>query len=349
MLTGIRVLDFSSQVAGPYCTKLFVDAGADVIKVEPPEGDSLRLASATGADLGGSDSAFFSYLNAGKRSVVGLPGDPQVSALVAEADLVIEAHGLATDGGTRLDVAKLRKAHPSLVVLSITPYGLAGPWADRPATEFTIQAEAGSIGIRGLMGQEPFQAGGRITEFAGASYGAVAALVAVLHARASGRGEHIDLSLLEAGNLVFTNYSETMNRLMNGSAEDPEHFFLAPSVETPSIERTADGFVGFCTNSRQQFSDFLLMIERPELREDEVLAQFAGRLMRFAEWSEIIDAWLSKKTTAEVLELASVLRIPVQGLRSRRSGPLRAAAPALPLRGHGSASAGPRSGPGGAP
>jgi crotonobetainyl-CoA:carnitine CoA-transferase CaiB-like acyl-CoA transferase len=311
MLTGIRVLDFSAQVAGPYCTKLFADAGADVIKVEPPEGDSLRRASATGADLGGSDSAFFSYLNAGKRSVVGLPGDPQVSALLSEADLVIEAHGLATDGDTRLDVAKLREAHPALVVLSITPYGLTGPWADRPATEFTLQAESGSIGIRGLMGQEPFQAGGRITEFAGASYAAVAALVAVLHARRSGRGEHIDVSLLEAGNLVFTNYSETMNRLMNGSAEDPEHFFLAPSVETPSIERTADGFVGFCTNSRQQFSDFLLMIERPELREDEVLAQFAGRLLRFAEWSEIINAWLSKKTTAEVLELASVLRIPV--------------------------------------
>ncbi len=311
MLTGIRVLDFASQIAGPYCAKLFVDAGAEVIKVEPPEGDSLRRWSATGTDLDGRDSAFFAYLNAGKRSVVGRPEDPRVAELLGQADLVIEAHGLATDGDTRLDVEKLRAAHPALVVLSITPYGLTGPWAGRSATEFTLQAEAGSIGIRGLMGQEPFQAGGRITEFAGASYGAVAALVAVLHARASGRGEHIDLSLLEAANLVFTNYSETMNRLMNGSPADPEHAFLAPSVETPSIERTADGFVGFCTNSRQQFSDFLLLIERPELREDQQLAQFAGRLLRFQEWSEIMQAWLSKKTTAEVLALASELRIPV--------------------------------------
>ena len=82
-------------------------------------------------------------------------------------------------------------------------------------------------------------------------------------------------------------------------------------VETPSIEPTADGYVGFNTNSRQQFSDFLLMIERPELREDEQLAQFAGRLARFDEWKGIMHGWLAKKTTEEVIELASLLRIPV--------------------------------------
>ena len=310
-LAGIRVLDFSTQIAGPYCSKLFVDAGAEVIKVEPLEGDSLRRWSATGADLAGRDSALFTFLNAGKQSVVGTAADPHVAAHLAQADLVIEAHGLASDTGERLDVARLRESHPSLVVLSITPYGLSGPWAGRAATEFTLQAESGSIGIRGLMGQEPFQAGGRLTEWGAGSYGAVAALVAVLHARATGRGEHIDLSLLETANFVFTNFSETMNRLMNGSPADPQHAFLAPAVETPSIEPTADGYVGFCTNARQQFSDFLLLIERPDLQADEALAQFAGRLLRFAEWTEIMRPWLEKKTTAEVLELASVLRIPV--------------------------------------
>ena len=130
---------------------------------------------------------------------------------------------------TRLDVAALRAAHPSLVVLSITPYGLTGPWAGRRANEFTLQAESGSLGMRGLMGQEPFQAGGRIAEWAAGTYGAVAALPAVLRARAAGRGEHIDLSILETANFVFTNCSETMNRLMNGSPGDPEHAFLAPS------------------------------------------------------------------------------------------------------------------------
>ncbi|MBW2419262.1 MAG: CoA transferase [Deltaproteobacteria bacterium] len=310
-LAGIRVLDFSGQIAGPYCSKLLVDGGAEVIKVEPPEGDSLRAWSATGANLGDTDSALFTFLNAGKASVVGSAADPHVRALLAQADLVIEAHGLESDTALPLDIAAIRAAHPSLVVLSITPYGLAGPWAGRQATEFTLQAESGSIGMRGLMGQEPIQAGGRLSEWAAGTYGAVAALPAVLHARATGRGEHIDLSILETANFVFTNFSESMNRLMNGSPADPEHAFLSASVETPSIEPTADGYVGFCTNSRQQFSDFLLLIERPDLREDEQLAQFAGRLMRFQEWNEIIHAWLTTKTTAEIVEGASLLRIPV--------------------------------------
>jgi crotonobetainyl-CoA:carnitine CoA-transferase CaiB-like acyl-CoA transferase len=142
-------------------------------------------------------------------------------------------------------------------------------------------------------------------------FAAVAALPALFHARSTGRGELIDLSLLEVANMVFTNFSESMNRLMNGSPDDPEHAFLAQSVETPSIEPTADGYVGFCTNSRQQFSDFLLLIERPDLREDEQLAQFAGRLMRFDEWNEIMHTFLQKKTTAEIVEHASLLRIPV--------------------------------------
>jgi crotonobetainyl-CoA:carnitine CoA-transferase CaiB-like acyl-CoA transferase len=310
-LAGIRVVDFSGQIAGPYSSKLFVDGGAEVVKVEPPEGDPLRRWSATGADLRGEDSALFTFLNAGKQSVVGTAADPHVRALLAEADLAIEAHGLEIDRGQRLDAAALRADHPSLVVLSITPYGLAGPWADRRATEFTLQAESGSIGMRGVMGKEPFQAGGRIGEWAAGTFGAVAALPAVFRARATGEGEHIDLSILEAANVVFTNFSETMNRLMNGSPADPRHAFLAPSVETPSIEPTADGFVGFCTNSGQQFSDFLLLIERPDLQADDLLAQFAGRLMRFEEWNDIMRTWLRTKTTAEVVERASRLRIPV--------------------------------------
>jgi len=310
-LEGIRVLDFSEQIAGPYCSKLLVDAGAHVVKVESPQGDSLRRWSATGADLCGEDSAFFAFLNAGKQSVVGSVEDPHIDALLAGADLVIEAHGLETDGTRCLDVNALRETHPALVVLSITPYGITGPWADRRATEFTLQAESGSIGMRGLLGKQPVQAGGRISEWAAGAFGAVAALAALFRALASGHGEHIDLSMLETANLVFTNFSESMNRLMNGSPKDPEHVFLAQSVETPSIEPSADGYVGFCTNSRQQFSDFLLMIERTDLQADEELAQFAGRLMRFDEWNGIMRPWLTKKTTAEIVELASLLRIPV--------------------------------------
>ncbi|MGO8873847.1 MAG: CoA transferase [Acidimicrobiales bacterium] len=310
-LCGIRVLDFSSQIAGPYCSKLFADGGADVIKVEPMEGDSLRSWSASGAELGGEDSALFTFLNAGKQAVVGAASDPHVTALFDEADLVIEAHGLASDTGARLDPSALLDAHPSLVVLSITPYGLTGPWAGRPATEFTLQAESGSLGVRGLPGQEPFQAGGRITEWAAGAFGAAAALPVLLRAKATGRGDHIDLSLLETANLVFTNFSVTMNRCLNGSPKAPDHAFVAPGVETPSIEPTADGYVGFCTNARQQFADFLVMIDRADLLDDEELAQVAGRTMRFEEWTGIVHGWCAPRTTAEIIEMATAFRVPV--------------------------------------
>jgi crotonobetainyl-CoA:carnitine CoA-transferase CaiB-like acyl-CoA transferase len=320
-LAGIRVLDFSTQIAGPYCAKLFTDGGAEVIKVESLSGDPLRRWSATGADLANDDSALFTYLNAGAKSVVGAARDAHIEALLAEADLVIEAHGLETDAGERLDVARVRGLNPRLVVLSITPYGLEGPWSDRVATEFTLQAESGSIGVRGVMGKQPYQAGCRISEWSAGVYAAGAAMPAVLRAQATGQGEHIDLSILETANFVLTNFSESMNRLMNGGPGDPEHAFLQQSVETPSIEPTADGYVGFCTNTRQQFSDFLLMIERPELREDEQLAQFAGRLMRFDEWHEIMGAWLENKTTDEAIELATLLRIPVAQIGNGRTLP----------------------------
>ncbi|MBY0277476.1 CoA transferase, partial [Candidatus Binatia bacterium] len=300
-LAGIRVVEIADQIAGPYCGKLLADGGADVVKIEQAGGDSMRRAS----------DALFAYLNAGKRSVTGEIGDAHVDALIADADLVVTAHGLETDAAPRVDVTALRARHRSLVVATITPYGTTGPWRDRRANEFTLQAESGSLGMRGVMGREPFQAGGRVAEWGAGVYAAVGSLPAVLRARAGGAGEHVDVAMLEVANTIYTNFSETMNRLLNGSADDPQHAFLAPSVETPSIEPVADGYVGFCTNAKQQFLDFLLLIERPDLQEDEVLGQFAGRVMRFDEWNAIMRAWLADKTAADVIERASALRIPV--------------------------------------
>src|SRR5690606_25620912 len=117
--------------------------GADVVKVEAADGDPLRRWTAAGVDLPpGEDSALFRFLNTTKRSVVGAVGD-----LAGGADVVV--------GGVDLDVDELRRDHPHLVVVSITPFGRTGPWAGRPATEFTLQAACGSTGSRGVAGRPP--------------------------------------------------------------------------------------------------------------------------------------------------------------------------------------------------
>lgn len=301
-LRDVRVVDFSTEIAGPYCTKLFADAGAEVIKVEPRGGDPLRRWSASGAALGDVDGALFRFLNASKQSVVGEPGDAAVQELVASADLVVESFPIGT-----IDGLDLPRRFPGLVLLSITPFGRGGPWHNRPATEFTIQAEAGSIGARGRPDGEPFQAGGRITEWVGGTFAAVASLAAVQRARRTGHGEHIDFSLLEVMSLASTNFLDLMWSLF-GRPDVPGP---GRSVETPSIEPTADGYVGFCTNTGQQFRDFLVLIERPDLLDDPELALVYGRMTRFAEWNEIVHTWTMRHTTAEIVERASALRIPV--------------------------------------
>ena len=304
-LRDLRVVDFSRQIAGPYCTKLRADAGADVIKVEPPEGDPMRRWSASGANLGGRDGALFRFLHQGKRSCVVDPEADEVGELLAGADLVVE--DFDPGAGDPPGVADWSQRYPLLCRLSITPYGRHGPWSGRPATEFTIQADSGSIGTRGLPGQEPFQCGGRTPEWVAGTFAAVGALAAVQQARRSGRGEHVDFSILEVMTVAGTNYVDLFAQLSGMEVAGA----LPQSVETPSIEPTRDGYVGFCTNSRQQFSDFLVLIGRADLESDRELAQFAGRSARLNEWNEIVHAYTKQHGTEEIVEAASLLRIPV--------------------------------------
>jgi crotonobetainyl-CoA:carnitine CoA-transferase CaiB-like acyl-CoA transferase len=307
-LKGIRVVDHSTGIAGPYASKLFADAGADVIKLESPGGDPLRAWSATGAKLEGADGALFRYLNASKRSVVG--------TLASEADLVASADLLIEDGAPdALDREALRARHPGLVLLSITPFGLTGPMAGRPATDFTIQAESGSIGARGRPGAEPYRAGGGLVAWTGGCFAAVAALAAVRSALETGRGSHVDFSLHAATALVTNCYLD----LMWGILGRPPAEGALPNLETPSIEPTRDGYVGFTTYSAQQIADFLLMIGRPDLRDSGEFDQFAQRLGRLEEWESIVHAYTREHTTAEIIQQAQLLRIPVAPLCDGRS------------------------------
>lgn len=306
-LQDYRVIDFSTRIAGHYCSKLLADAGADVIKIEPASGDPLRHWSASGAELHGNDSAFFRYLNTGKQSVVGSPADQHVIDLVASANLVIETYAPDAAELAVLQQLDLTTRFPALVLLSISAYGRSGPWANRAATEFTLQADCGSLSMRGRRDQPPVQAGGKIAEFVGGTFAAVAALAAVMRADKSLQGEAIDFSLMEVFNIAGTTQADMMSSLWGR----PEVAGILRNVEVPSIEPTQDGWVGFATMTYQQYSDFLVMIGRTDLLEQKDLANVQGRSKRMQEWNAIVHAWTRERTTQEIIEVAALLRIPV--------------------------------------
>ncbi len=299
----VRVLDLSTGIAGAYCTKLMADAGADVVKVEPEGGDPLRRWSATNGQVVG-DGALFQFLHTSKRSVTGLPGDAEVGRLAQLADMVVE--DLEPGGSESSDLLGVE----GLVVVSISPYGRRGPWAGRPSSDFIIQAESGCIAGRGVPSGEPFSVGGRVFDFVGGAYAATAGLAAVMAARRSGRSEHVDVSLQEAAAVAsFSGYSDLTARLEGIRKEDVSS--LNQRVEIPSIEPTADGWVGFTTNSRQQLDDFLLLIDRPDLIDDARFVLAKDRWNHFDEWNSIVHAWTQNHPTDEVIDRAVELRIPV--------------------------------------
>jgi crotonobetainyl-CoA:carnitine CoA-transferase CaiB-like acyl-CoA transferase len=302
-LSALRVVDFSTGIPGGYAARLLCDAGADVIKVEPPGGDPWRRWSAGGAEVDPeAGGALFQFLHHGMRSVVGVPGDPEVEALVAGADVVIESFSPnAFDPQPWLD------SHPGLVVCSITPFGRTGPYADRPTSEFVVQAESGGLLVRGSPRGVPFQAGGRTSEWLAGTFSGLAIAAAARRAGRTGRGDHIDFSISEVMTLAAVSYSEYMRALVG----NPPLVGVRRSIETPSVEPTLDGYVGFCTNSRVQFHNFLLLIERPDLIEGDPWSNQLDRQRGWDEWNEIVHAWTRKHTTEEIVRLASELRIPV--------------------------------------
>ena len=201
-LAALRVLDLTTEIAGPYATKLLRDAGARVIKLEEPGApDPLRRWSASHTPLApGEDGALFRFLAAGKQSAAidfaSDAGRARVLELARSADVLVEARGpggLDALGGK----AALRAANPRLGVVSLSPWGLEGPWATRPATEMTQQAASGATGYRGLPERGPVGAGGRIGEWMAGPFVALGALFAWLHARTTGRGQHVDVSQFE--------------------------------------------------------------------------------------------------------------------------------------------------------
>jgi len=301
-LDGVVVIEDASEIAGPYCGKLFVDAGATVIKVEPATGDPLRRYASTQPVPDDEDGPLFRYLNRGKSSVIAAPDDAKVETLLASADLLI------TDRpGTEDALTALADRHPHLVTVSITPFGRTGPRAGMPASDLTMQADSGAMKFKGDPRRAPVVAGGRISEFFGGLFAAPGALAFVLRARASGHGEILDVAIHEATAIGGSNYLQVMHDLMGQPPIDHPIRYL----DTPGIEVAADGLVAFNTNAGHMFRMFLLMVERPDLMDDPTYSAITNRLMMGDEWQKIVDDWIGTRSVGEIIETATELRIPV--------------------------------------
>ena len=298
ILSDIRVADLSGGIAGAYLSRLFADGGADVIRVESEAGVDLRRRS-TAPVAEGTNGPLFSFLAAGTRSVVGALGEDATEELLTSADLIV-----VDDTLPPAVVAGIEQRHRFAVITSIRPYGLEGPWAQRSLNEFLVQADTGSISCRGHVSLPPYMAGGDVFEWMAACYAAPPSLAAIDRSRRCGQGEVIDVSIAESTALAASTFAD-LSQQMSGRTELPTR-----SIETPSIERAKDGWVGFNTNTRQQFQNFCLMIERPDLMDTE-WADLRTRTGRLDEWSAIVNEWMAEHSVAEIVELASELRVPV--------------------------------------
>jgi len=295
-------VEISDRIAGAYCGKLFVDAGADVVKVEPAAGDPLRRFTATGAKPAeGSDSPLFSYLSAGKRSVTTLSED-----LLAAADIVIVTGTRSAATAHGIDPARLLGARPDCVIVTISDFGWTGPWSERPATEFTLQADSGLTGFRGDPEGPPISIGGDLGEYMGATWAAYGAMALRRRVARGGPGGHLDLSMLEAITLMQSSewlHSQLLKR--------PP---VKRSVEVPSIEPAKDGYVGISMVTGQQWLDFAAMVDCPDFTEIPQLRFQIGR-WDYRDWiRERIDPWMRERTVSEIVELGQLFRLPLAPL-----------------------------------
>jgi crotonobetainyl-CoA:carnitine CoA-transferase CaiB-like acyl-CoA transferase len=296
-LDDLRVVEISDRIAGAYCGKLLVDAGADVVKVEPAGGDPLRRFTATGsAPPAGADSPLFSYLNAGKRSVTAASDE-----LLARADVVIIA---ATE--PEFNPQPLLDKSAQCVAVTVSDFGLTGPWSDRPATEFTLQAWSGLTGFRGDPAGPPISIGGDLGEYMGGAFAAYGALALWRRVRRGGPGGHLDMSMLEAITLM-----QSSEWLHSQLLKVPP---IRRSIEVPSIEEAADGYVGISMVTGQQWLDFAAMVDCPELTEIPDLRFQIGR-WDYRDWiRERIGPWMRERTVAEIVELGQLFRLPIAPL-----------------------------------
>lgn len=339
-LAGIRVVDCSTVLAGPYCTMLLGDLGADVVKVEPPEGDATRGWGPpwVGGDAGGPrTAAYFLAVNRNKRSLrldlKTAAGQEVLRRLLVRGDVVVENHRVGGFARLGFDDATLERLNPALVHLAISGFGPTGPAADRPGYDFAIQAASGLMSITGAPdadGGGPTKVGVAISDVVTGMLGAVSVLAALVgRERVRGQaatanaakaappgGQRIDISLLAATLASLVNQAQ--NAFVTGKA--PGRLGNAhPNIVPYETFETADRPIAVAVGSERQWPRFCAVLGLDKLAADPRFAGNGDRVVHRAALRPILAGRLRERGAAEwlaALEAASIPCAPINDLIS---------------------------------
>ena len=319
-LDGVRVLDLSRILAGPWATQVLADFGADVIKVEKPgAGDDTRtwgppfLTDAQGNPT--SESAYYLCANRGKRSVAidmaSAEGQRLLRELVVHCDVLVENYKVGGLKKYGLDWDSLKQINPKLVYCSITGYGQDGPYAHRAGYDAAIQAIGGLMSVTGEPDGEPGggpqKVGVAATDLMTGMYAVAGILAALRHAERTGEGQHIDLALLDTQVAWLAN--QASNYLVGGvvpARQGTAHPNIVPYQVMPAV----DGYFMLAVGNDGQFARFCEVIGRPDLATDPRYATNAARVAARAELVPMLQAILRTRPAAEWLAALEAAVVP---------------------------------------
>ncbi len=315
-LKGLRILDMSRILAGPTCTQMLGDLGADVIKVERPgEGDDTRKWGPPYIkDLNGNDtteSAYYLSANRNKRSLTvdisSLEGQELIRKLAGKSDVLIENYKVGGLKKYGLDFEKVNKEFPDLIYCSISGFGQTGPKSHRPGYDFMIQAMGGIMSVTGEPDGSPMKVGVGIADVMCGMYAAVSILAAIRHREQGGKGQHIDLALLDSQAAWLINSG--LNYLT--SRQDQYRLGNAhPNVVPYQVFQTSDSFFVLAVGNNKQFKKFCEFAGVPKLGDDTRFRTNKDRVQNRDALVELINDLTKKFSTSYWLEELEKLQVP---------------------------------------
>ena len=317
-LHGLKVVELARILAGPWIGQSLADLGADVIKVEAPQGDDTRSWGPPFIERDGDRTAAYFYAaNRGKQSVAidfrTPEGQTKVRELIADADIVIENFKVGGLKKYGLDYDSLKEANPRLIYCSITGFGQDGPYAQRAGYDFLIQGMSGLMSITGEPDRQPQKVGVAVTDVVTGLYGTIGILAAVEQRHRTGKGQHIDMSLLDCATAMLAN--QAMNYLATGTSpmrKGNDH----PNISPYQVLPVADGHFILAVGNDGQFQRFCDVISRPDLASNPDYATNQLRVSNREALTTQIEASLTSWTAADILAACEAATVPAGPINS---------------------------------